>query len=74
MDAWLTSHQPWLRRPWGYGLLAAVAFVPLIFVAIRRRMGFDTYWRVPLHILASSSPVNTGLLFPNSAGVNFPTS
>ena len=51
MDAWLTAHLPWLSGPWGYAVLAVTAFIPLVFVASRRGAGFDTYWRMPLHIL-----------------------
>ena len=51
MDAWLTAHLPWLSGPWGYAVLAVTAFIPLVFVASRRGAGFDTYWRMPLHVL-----------------------
>ncbi len=51
MDAWLVAHQPWLSGPWGYAVLAAVALIPMVFVAARRHAGFDTYWRMPLHVL-----------------------
>ena len=51
MDAWLAAHQPWLSGPWGYAVLAGVALVPMVFVASRRSAGFDTYWRMPLHLL-----------------------
>ncbi len=51
MDAWLTAHQPWLTGPWDYLVLAGVALVPMVFVAARRGAGFDTYWRMPLHII-----------------------
>ena len=51
MDAWLAAHQPWLHGPWGYAVLAGMALVPMVFVASRRSAGFDTYWRMPLHLL-----------------------
>ena len=31
-------------------MLLIVAFVPMVFVAVHHRAGFDTYWRMPLHI------------------------
>ena len=51
MDAWLAAHQPWLSGPWGYAALAVVALIPMVFVAARCGAGFDTYWRMPLHII-----------------------
>jgi len=51
MDAWLAAYQPWTKGPAGYLVLLIVAFVPMIFVALRRRLGFDTYWPMPLHVL-----------------------
>ena len=51
MDGWLGAHLPWLAGPWGWVLLLVVTLVPMVFVAVRRRAGFETYWRMPLHIL-----------------------
>lgn len=51
MDAWLLVHHPWLSGPWGYAVLVVMAFVPLVFVTVRRGAGFDTHWRMPLHVL-----------------------
>lgn len=51
MDAWLLAHQPWLKGPGGYGVLAVLALVPMVYVARGRGAGFDTYWRMPLHLL-----------------------
>ena len=51
MDAWLGAHLPWLAGPWGWVLLLVVTLVPMVFVAVRRGAGFETYWRMPLHLL-----------------------
>lgn len=43
---------PWMNGPSGLVVLCGLLLVPMVTIAVRRHVGFDTYLRMPLHLLA----------------------
>ena len=51
IDAFLKTI-PGMNGPGSIVFLYAIVLVPMVTIAVRRRAGFDTYLRMPLHLIA----------------------